>query len=70
MCVHVLCMCDDASGVCLAIVGALGACACGCIVRVSHVDDMRFSYIQQGGGIYATGEVKISNKSFTYRNGF
>ena len=25
MCVHVLCMCDDASGVWLAIVGALGA---------------------------------------------
>ena len=41
VCVHVLCMCDDASGVCLAIVGALGACACGCIVRVSHVDDGR-----------------------------
>ena len=25
MCVHVLCMCDDASGVWLAFVGALGA---------------------------------------------
>ena len=25
MCVHVLCMCDDASGVWLAIVGSLGA---------------------------------------------
>ena len=40
MCVHVLCMCDDASGVWLAIGGGAGR-ACDCIVGVSHIDDGR-----------------------------
>ena len=41
MCVHVLCMCADASGVWLAFACGGAGRACGWIVRVSHGDDGR-----------------------------